>query len=364
MVASTAGSLNAAALIDDSEATNWAGVTTGTSVDASHPSVTVQLAGPGTKTVHRVQVSAMLNPPPPGPLDDVPLLVGQDDDPDSGSRFTALRKFAIETCATACTSAGSWKRIFTSADNAFPSVMPRPVAPDLTLRSFDVPDTRRRTCGSWSSRTSAPAPRPTRASRTTTRPTTPTARPPPTATSWSTPPSCRSSDAACRRGRRVHGKRGPQPISWRSAESRVSTGVRVPGRDRLRSAACICVTSRIRKCEAMVGRIPVFDVAPVVNLGRNPAKATVGEEFDVTATVFREGHDQLGAEVVLTDADGVRRDPVRMHEIADQPLRMTATGPHRRPRAVDLRDPDLERHDRHLAARRRRSRSAPASTSS
>ncbi len=75
----------------------------------------------------------------------------------------------------------------------------------------------------------------------------------------------------------------------------------------------------------MVGRIPVMDVAPVVDRGRLPAKATVGEFFPVTATVFREGHDQLGAEVVLTGPDGVRRDPVRMQEIADQPLRMTAT---------------------------------------
>src|ERR1700759_1020026 len=74
----------------------------------------------------------------------------------------------------------------------------------------------------------------------------------------------------------------------------------------------------------MVGRIPVLDVTPVVNLGRNPAKASVDEEFPVTATVFREGHDQLGAEVVLTDPDGVRREPVRLHDVADQPLRMTA----------------------------------------
>ncbi|MBV8981722.1 MAG: peptidase M36, partial [Acidimicrobiia bacterium] len=51
-------------------------------------------------------------------------------------------KFAIETCATACSSAASWKRIYTSPDNAFPSVLPRPVAPDLTMRSFDVPDTQ------------------------------------------------------------------------------------------------------------------------------------------------------------------------------------------------------------------------------
>ena len=56
----------------------------------------------------------------------------------------------------------------------------------------------------------------------------------------------------------------------------------------------------------MVGRIPVMNVMPVVDLGRQPAKATVGEPFPVTATVFREGHDKLGAEVVLTGPDGVR----------------------------------------------------------
>ena len=62
----------------------------------------------------------------------------------------------------------------------------------------------------------------------------------------------------------------------------------------------------------MVGRIPVMDVMPVVDLGRQPAKATVGEPFPVSATVFREGHDRLAAEVVLTAPDGSRRPPVRM----------------------------------------------------
>ena len=57
----------------------------------------------------------------------------------------------------------------------------------------------------------------------------------------------------------------------------------------------------------MVGRIPVMNVSPVVDLGRLPAKATVGEPFPVAATVFREGHDQLAAEVVLTDPTGKRR---------------------------------------------------------
>ncbi|MEX0428792.1 maltotransferase domain-containing protein [Nocardioides sp. DS6] len=66
----------------------------------------------------------------------------------------------------------------------------------------------------------------------------------------------------------------------------------------------------------MVGRIPVMDVHPVVDNGRQPAKATLGEPFPVRATVFREGHDRLGAEVVATGPDGVRRPPLRMVEIA------------------------------------------------
>ncbi len=68
-----------------------------------------------------------------------------------------------------------------------------------------------------------------------------------------------------------------------------------------------------------------MDVTPVVNLGRAPAKAAVGEPFDVTALVFREGHDQLGAEVVLVDPAGARRSPVRMHDVEGQVSRMAAT---------------------------------------
>jgi starch synthase (maltosyl-transferring) len=74
----------------------------------------------------------------------------------------------------------------------------------------------------------------------------------------------------------------------------------------------------------MVGRIPVMDVMPVVDLGRQPAKATVGEPLPVSASVFREGHDKLGAEVVLTGPDGVRRDPVRMTKQGDVPDRYEA----------------------------------------
>ncbi|WP_344609794.1 maltotransferase domain-containing protein, partial [Streptomyces glaucus] len=38
-----------------------------------------------------------------------------------------------------------------------------------------------------------------------------------------------------------------------------------------------------------IGRIPVQEVHPVVECGGRPAKAVVGESFEVSATVFREG---------------------------------------------------------------------------
>jgi len=73
------------------------------------------------------------------------------------------------------------------------------------------------------------------------------------------------------------------------------------------------------------GRIPVQDVTPVVDCGRRPAKAVTGEEFEVAATVYREGHDALGAEVVLVDPDGVERAPVRMVPGARGTDRLRAT---------------------------------------
>ncbi len=53
-----------------------------------------------------------------------------------------------------------------------------------------------------------------------------------------------------------------------------------------------------------IGRIPVLDVQPTVDQGARPSKAVVDEEFTVSATVFREGHDAVNASVVLTDPDG------------------------------------------------------------
>ncbi|MFJ9245642.1 alpha-1,4-glucan--maltose-1-phosphate maltosyltransferase [Streptomyces sp. NPDC101776] len=55
---------------------------------------------------------------------------------------------------------------------------------------------------------------------------------------------------------------------------------------------------------AAIGRIPVRDVRPAVDSGARPTKAVVGETFEVTATVFREGHGTIGANVVLLDENG------------------------------------------------------------
>ena len=61
----------------------------------------------------------------------------------------------------------------------------------------------------------------------------------------------------------------------------------------------------------MTGRIPILDVEPVVACGRYLAKAVVGEPFEISATVFREGHDAVNANVVLRDPNG-RARPMKL----------------------------------------------------
>ena len=66
----------------------------------------------------------------------------------------------------------------------------------------------------------------------------------------------------------------------------------------------------------MIGRIPLLDVSPSVLGGTRPAKAAAGELFPVSATVFREGHDAVAANVVLTGPDGVGDGWHPMREVA------------------------------------------------
>jgi starch synthase (maltosyl-transferring) len=68
----------------------------------------------------------------------------------------------------------------------------------------------------------------------------------------------------------------------------------------------------------MIGRIPVTDIRPAVECGRWPAKAAVGEIVPVTATVFREGHDAVAADVVVTGPDGKRQPFNRMRKLPDE----------------------------------------------
>jgi len=66
----------------------------------------------------------------------------------------------------------------------------------------------------------------------------------------------------------------------------------------------------------VIGRIPILDIEPVVECGRRPAKAVVGETFQVSATVIREGHGGLGAGVILRDPAGTPGPLVLMRELS------------------------------------------------
>ncbi|GIF73606.1 M36 family metallopeptidase [Asanoa siamensis] len=125
----TGDGVNQARLIDDDEATNWASLNS----PVAGKQVTVDLAG-GAQLVSRVQVSAMLRPAITG-------------DPDAGgqNRFTALRQFKVSACvargAVTCANPADFRAVYTSPADAFPSVAPRPRAPELLLEGFRIKPT-------------------------------------------------------------------------------------------------------------------------------------------------------------------------------------------------------------------------------
>jgi extracellular elastinolytic metalloproteinase len=108
-------------LIDETETTNWQDL----SAPVEGRQVTVQFDG--ERQFRAAKVSAYLTP-------------GQ-------NRFSALRSFELYACtAGAATNptcdqavAAGWQRILRSRNDAFPAEPPRPVAPDLLLRTFNVP---------------------------------------------------------------------------------------------------------------------------------------------------------------------------------------------------------------------------------
>lgn len=67
------------------------------------------------------------------------------------------------------------------------------------------------------------------------------------------------------------------------------------------------------------GRIPIGKVSPVIEHGAYPAKAVEGEALPITARVVREGHDAVGATVVLTNPSG-EQTRVDMKQIWPQGL--------------------------------------------
>ena len=69
----------------------------------------------------------------------------------------------------------------------------------------------------------------------------------------------------------------------------------------------------------VINRIPVTDISPAVFFGGEfvPVKAIAGEEIEISATIFREGHDALGADVLLFDNKGVQISRTRMRDHAN-----------------------------------------------
>src|SRR5215218_5496757 len=72
-------------------------------------------------------------------------------------------------------------------------------------------------------------------------------------------------------------------------------------------------------------RLGISDVAPVVSCGAFSARAVVGEHLPITATVFREGHDAVAANVVWTPPGGGSCPFVRMAKLPPEPDRWLAT---------------------------------------
>ena len=76
------------------------------------------------------------------------------------------------------------------------------------------------------------------------------------------------------------------------------------------------ISTSLGSVAGVIGRIPILDVEPAVDCGRRPAKAVDGETFQVSATIFREGHGIINAGVVLRDPGRKARPLVYMRQLA------------------------------------------------
>src|SRR3712207_5543845 len=105
----------------------------------------------------------------------------------------------------------------------------------------------------------------------------------------------------------------------------------VPQHERHASAADVLTRHALDSVDRMTGRadlrLGITDVAPVVSCGTFSARAVVGEHLPITATVFREGHDAVAANVVWTapGGDDASAPFVRMAKLPPEPDRWIAT---------------------------------------
>ncbi|HEV8099435.1 MAG TPA: maltotransferase domain-containing protein, partial [Gaiellaceae bacterium] len=70
-------------------------------------------------------------------------------------------------------------------------------------------------------------------------------------------------------------------------------------------------------------RIQIEDVWPQLDCGRYPVKRSVGDEVEVWATIFRDGHELLGAAIRYRAPDSSQWEEVEMRKVEDQPDRWT-----------------------------------------
>jgi starch synthase (maltosyl-transferring) len=72
-------------------------------------------------------------------------------------------------------------------------------------------------------------------------------------------------------------------------------------------------------------RIQIEEVWPQIDCGRYPVKRSVGDEVEVWATIFRDGHDLLGAAILYRPPGSSKWQEVEMRKVEDQPDRWTGT---------------------------------------
>ena len=106
----------------------------------------------------------------------------------------------------------------------------------------------------------------------------------------------------------------------------------------------------------MINRIPVIDISPTVYFGGEfvPVKAIPGETITVSATVIREGHDRLGADVLLRDGQGkeIQRSSMRQIDEWNQKYQGEITIPSRGEYTFEIESYDHPlatwEHDAHI----------------